>query len=312
MVRDELQALRRENQLLRKEVASLRRGLERMGGGLKGILGRRGLRLHRLAPADRLLVSPGLSDEWKDRLYDLLHRYPFRLLLRDIIKAKDGFRAEEMTSYSPLYAVRGYLSSLEGLGLVARDPNGRYRLTRTRVTSFGETLEWFVAEVLRREFFAETIHSASFRTPPPGGDFDVIAAMEGILIYVEVKSSPPRGIEAEEVAGFLRRREILLPHVAMFLVDTHLRMWDKMVPIMEELLGGAPRDSGQAHRVVQRLEREIFHVGHRLYVLNSSRGIRSNLRCCLSDFLRRGNPWTMIPGPSSGEQMGPLDGSRPF
>ncbi|MGQ9654882.1 MAG: hypothetical protein ACUVXD_12525, partial [Thermodesulfobacteriota bacterium] len=57
-----------------------------------------------------------------------------------------------------------------------------------------------------------------------------------------------------------------------------------------------PRDSGQAHRVVQRLEREIFHVGHRLYVLNSSRGIRTNLRCCLLDFLRRGNPWTMSQG----------------
>ncbi len=311
-MRDELQALRKENRLLRKEVASLRRGLERMGGGLRGMLARRGLRLHRLVAAERILVNPALGPEAVDRLYALLHRYSFRLLIRDIIKAREGFRAEEMTSYSPLHAVRGYLTSLEGLGLVVREPGGRYRLTRTTVTSFGETLEWFVAEILKREFFAETIHSASFRTPPPGGDFDVVAAMEGILVYVEVKSSPPRGIEAEEVAGFLQRREILLPHMAVFLVDTHLRMWDKMVPIMEELLGGAPRGSGEAHRVVQRLEREIFHVGHRLYVLNSSRGIQSNLRCCFFDFLRRGNPWTMIPGAWFGRQTGLLDGSRPL
>jgi hypothetical protein len=299
-VSDEVRTLRRENRLLRRKVASLQRALERTEGGLMGMLARRGMRLHRLVAPEKLLVHPGLPSGGVDRLYALLRRYSFRLLLRDVIRMREGFRPEGLASYSSLRAVRGYLSSLQRLGLVSRDPNGLYRLTRKTVTSFGETLEWYIAELMRREFFAEVIHSASFRMPPPGGDFDVIAAMEGLLVYVEVKSSPPRGIEAEEVAGFLRRREILLPHLAMFLVDTHLRMWDKMVPIVEELLGGAPRDSGQAHRVVQRLEREIFHVGHRLYILNSSRGILSNLRRCFSDHLRRGNPGTAIPGPGLG------------
>ena len=286
---DELQALRRENRRLQRRVSSLQRWIERSGGGLGGMLERRGLRVHRTVPPERLLVHDGTTQTEKDRFYRLLHRYSFRLLLRDLIRMKAGCRPEDLTAYCSLRAVTGYLTALQGVGLVAPDSFGGWRLTRSSVTSFGETLEWFVAELFRREFFAEVVHSVSFKTPPPGGDFDVIACVEGLLLHVEVKSSPPRGIEAEEVAAFLRRREILVPHVALFLVDTHLRMWDKMVPILEELVGGVPRDSGRPLHRVERLEREIFHVGHRLYVLNSSRGILSNLRRCILDFLRRGN-----------------------
>jgi Holliday junction resolvase-like predicted endonuclease len=212
--------------------------------------------------------------------------------LRDIIRLKEGFQVENLVGYCTARAAKSYLTSLASLGLVSQDVSGTWRLARPTVTSFGETLEWFVAEVLSREFFAETMHSVSFRMPPPGGDYDVIACMEGILIFIEVKSSPPRGIEIEEVRAFLERREILTPHVSLFLVDTHLRMRDKMVPIFEELLGGIPRDESGPPKKIQRLEREIFHVGHRLYVLNTSRGILSNLKCCFMDYLRRGNPAT--------------------
>lgn len=285
-------ALKRETRRLQRKVAALERWVVRTGGGLQGMLARRGLRIHRHIASDRLLIPPDSGQEQKDPLYRLLHRYSFRLLLRDVIRLREGFRAEDLTAYCSLRAARGYLTSLQSLGLAARDPSGTWRLTRQTVTSFGETLEWFVAEVFSREFFAEATHSVSFRTPPPGGDFDVIACMEGLLIYLEVKSSPPRGIEAEEVDGFLRRREILAPHLALFLVDTHLRMRDKLAPIFEECLSGIPWEVWGPLRKIQRLKNEIFHVDHRLYLLNSSRGIVSNLRSCLTDFLRRGNPAT--------------------
>jgi hypothetical protein len=287
-VEEDIKSLRKENRRLQRKLASLESWIERTGNGLRGMLERRGLRVHRRVPSDRFLVHPGLNSEEKDRIYKLMQRYSFRLLLRDVIRFKDGFMPQDLTRYCSLRAATGYVTSLQRLGLVEQDPSGLWSLRRTTVTSFGETLEWFVAEVFKRDFSAQAIHSVSFRTRAPGGDFDVIACMEGLLVYLEAKASPPRGIEAEEVSGFLNRRDILLPHMALFLVDTHLRMWDKMVPILEELAGGVSRDSGQPLERVCRLHGEIFHLDHSVYVLNSSPRVVDNLRRCLVDFLRYG------------------------
>jgi len=250
------------------------------------MLARRGLKAHRTVPPERILpdlLDPAAPlDEW----YRLLHRYSFRLLLRDVIRGKEGFALEDVGRYCSPRAARSYLTTLCQWGLVREYPAGTFRLARAGVTSFGETLEWFVAEIFRREFFAEAIHGVSFRRSPPGGDFDVVASVEGLLVHVETKSSPPRSIEAEEVEGFLRRREVLAPHLAFFFVDTHLRMGDKLATILDERIGGAPRDSGLPLRRVHRLEREIFHADHRVYLVNSARGILSNLRCCWVDCLR--------------------------
>lgn len=278
--------LRAQNRLMARRNAFLERAVARLGGGLHQMLRRRGLKLHRRIDPERLLVHGGMSPKAKEEFYRLLHRYSFRLWLRDLIKLRQGEDPQAVCAYCSTSACSHYMEVLSRMGIVEVTPGGAWKLLREGVTSFGETLEWFVAEIFRREFCAQVIHGVSFRSPPPGGDFDVLAAMEGLLVYVECKSSPPRGIEAQEVAGFLGRCELLAPHSALFLVDTHLRMLDKMVPILEELLGGAPRDSGITPQKVQRLEREIFHVEHRLYVLNSGRRLAGNLRCCLMDFLR--------------------------
>ncbi len=272
--------------MLSRRIASLERAVTRLGGDIHQMLWRRGLRLHRKVDPERLLLSHGMSPQAQEELYRLLHRYSFRLWLRDLIRLKSGTDLEVVCPYCSTSSSRRYMEALARMGLVEIGPGGEWRLLRDAVISFGETLEWFVAEIFRREFFAQVIHGASFRSPPPGGDFDVLAALEGFLVYVECKSSPPRGIEVEDVAGFLGRSHLLAPHLALFLVDTHLRMLDKMVPILEELLGGVPRDSGLPFQKVQRLEREIFHVGHRLYVLNSGRRLQGNLRCCILDFMR--------------------------
>jgi hypothetical protein len=293
----ECRSLQRQNQNLKREVAALQRRLAHLGGGLQGMLARRSMKAHRRVPAERFLVLPSMTDAQIDRFYRLLHRYSFRLLVRDVIRLRSAFSPEDLTAYCSARAARGYLTSLQGLGLVERGPTGGWHLVRRSVTSFGETLEWYVAEIFKREFLAEAVHSISFRALPPGGDFDVLAAMEGILVHVEVKSSPPRGIEAEEVRGFLQRRHSAAPHLALFLVDTHLRMRDKIAPIFDACLGGTPLESEGPLRKVQRLKNEIFQVGHRLYILNASRGILSNLKTCIGDFLRNGNPATTVEEP---------------
>lgn len=283
-----IRRLRAQNRLMARRNAFLERAVARLGGDIHQMLRRRGLKLHRRVGPERLLVHRGMPPQDREEFYRLLHRYSFRLWLRDLIRLREGQDLQKVSPYCSPSSCRHYMEALARMGLVEMDCKGSWRLLREGVTSFGETLEWFVAEIFRREFCAQVIHGVSFRSPPPGGDFDVLAAMEGVLVYVECKSSPPRGIEAQEMAGFLGRYGLLAPHVALFLVDTHLRMLDKMVPILEELLGGVARDSGLPCQKVQRLEREIFHVQHRLYVLNSGRRLAGNLRCCIMDFLREG------------------------
>lgn len=247
---------------------------------------RRGLRLHRSVPEEKLLVHRGMTADQLEDFYRLLHRYSFRLWLRDLIKLRHGGDAGEISAYCSREVSSGYLNTLARMGIVDVTEDGQWRLSREGVKSFGETLEWFVAQVLKREFFAQARYGVSFRTPPPGGDFDVLAAVEGSLVYIECKSSPPRGIEAEEVAGFLERCQILLPHAALFLVDTHLRMVDKIVPIVNDLLHKIKSTPSQGEGSVSRLQGEIFHIGHRIYILNTGRLLSTNLRTCLLDFMR--------------------------
>ena len=56
------------------------------------------------------------------------------------------------------------------------------------------------------------------------------------MVYVEIKSSPPRGIERGEIGSFLARITDLLPDIAFLFNDTQLRMKDKIVLMFEEEL----------------------------------------------------------------------------
>jgi hypothetical protein len=272
--------------LMARRISTLERSIRRLGGDLDQMLLRRGLRLHRSVPEEKLLVHRGMGPGQLEEFYRLLHRYSFRLWLRDLIKLRRGAGPGDLSSYCTPETSRRYLLTMARMGIVDVGKDGGWRLLREGVRSFGETLEWFVAEVLKREFFAQVRYGVSFRSPPPGGDFDVLASIEGSLIYVECKSSPPRGIEAEEVAGFLERCRILVPHAALFLVDTHLRMLDKIVPILEELLSSTPSSPHPEKRAVRRLQGEIFHVDHRVFVLNTGRLLSANIRACLLDFMK--------------------------
>jgi len=126
----------------------------------------------------------------------------------------------------------------------------------------------------------------SIKKTHSGGDYDVIASWNQRLVYVEVKSSPPKGIEIGEVRTFFSRMEDLLPDVAILFNDTQLRMKDKLVVMVEEeLLRRYGKDSETLYPV-ERLIEELFHVCHRLYIVNSKKDVVENFRLCLRDYLR--------------------------
>jgi hypothetical protein len=271
-----------ELMLLREEVMRLRQALNRFTPSLETILKRRGFRVYKKEPTDDLLVP---DEPFRGSFFDMLHKYSFRLLLRDVIKHQDRFTLEQVTRYSTSRIIRSYLNYLNDIRLI-KDGAAGYTLSHRPITSFGPTLEWYIAELLKREFGAEVLWGVKFKRPKVGGDYDVLAKLDGSLLYVEVKSSPPKQVMASEIAAFLDRVEDLAPETAIFLMDTELRMKDKLVPMFEQELG---KRSNNPPPVI-RLERELFHVQERIFIVNAKENIGRNIGTVVARYFqgRRG------------------------
>ena len=282
----EVETLKAAVSTLQDEVAALREEQRASRHPVEALLWQRGLPVIAHGDHTRTLLPHSLSVPGKERFYELMRRYSFRLFLRDLIQYPEGAELGVLTRYCSLRTVRSYLRDLAELGIVALRHDRSYQLILQQVSSFGPTLEWYVSEVFQREFMAPVLFNVRLEQTRYGGDYDVIAMVNGHLVYVEVKSSPPRGVELPAVSAFLNRLHDLQPHMAVFLVDTELRMKDKIVPLFREAQDTVA-DSPESHPVT-RLINEIFHIQHTIYLVNSRKGITSNLRYCFRDFLRTG------------------------
>jgi hypothetical protein len=254
---------------LRDEVKRLRASLNLLRPRIDILLKRRGFMVYKKEPSDDLLTPP---KKYQQSYYQMLHKYSFRLFLRDVIKYQRLFTLEQVTRYATPGVTKDYIDFLLAIKLAQKNDNV-YSLAKGPVKSFGETLEWFIAEVFKREFGLEAIWGVKFKRPAVGGDYDVIAKFDGSLLYTEVKSSPPKQIYDSEIAAFLDRVGDLSPEIAVFLMDTELRMKDKIVPMFEVEL--ARRHSSPPE--VARMERELFQIQNRIFIVNAKESIISNI-----------------------------------
>ncbi len=247
------------------------------------MLVRRGLKpqLRRLD----LPFPPDLGPEAADRLTRRLSHYAFRLFLRGAIQRAAGFLPEEATSYLEPRQCRELADLLVDLGLAARAGRS-YRLTHPAST-FGDTLEWYVARELRSRLRFEAAAGVKFHAPGIGGDFDVVAAAEGKLVYLELKSSPPKHVSDEEVWAFLERAALVRADVTLFVMDTALRLSDKIVPMLVEELSRRRGDPPPAPR---RIERELWAITPRLYTVNGRPDLVANIARAIADALRQLSP----------------------
>ncbi|MGW8272625.1 MAG: hypothetical protein ACWGN7_04470 [Thermodesulfovibrionales bacterium] len=257
---------------LREEVEHLRREVARLTPSLKVLLKTRGFSVHRQSMRERPLLPP---DPFLDEYYSLMRSYAFRLFLRDVIKHREGFSLENVARFASDRIAQSYIRKLLAMDVIVRAEGG-YALRQRPVRSFGPTLEWFVAELLRREYHTEAIWSVSFKRPRVGGDYDVIAKLAWRLIYIEVKSSPPKQIYQSEISEFWTRVSDLSPEIAIFFMDTELRMKDKIVPMFE-----AEMSSRGLRPEVSRMRKELFHIDHRIFIMNAKDSIESNFSTIL-------------------------------
>ena len=106
---------------LRDENRRLRRSLNILTAPLDVLLKRRGFRIFKQAPSGDLLQP---AKEFLDDYYRMLHRYSFRLFIRDIIKHQDFFRTENVTRYATAGVTAEYLRYILSIGLITETGDG--------------------------------------------------------------------------------------------------------------------------------------------------------------------------------------------
>jgi hypothetical protein len=282
----EIQSLRKKVRSLTKEIESAQTASREDPSLVERMLRMRGITVFRKNSTDRLFFPPELSPFYKNRFYQMMKRYSFRLVLRDMIKYQDGFRIQDLTHYCSSRVVQGYCRLLCEMGAILKDGRGKYRTCVSPLYSFGSTLEWFIAEVFKREFASPAIYGVSVKKTPSGGDYDVIASWNQRLVYVEVKSSPPKGVELNEISSFFSRMDDLLPEVGILFNDTQLRMKDKLVVMFEEELEERYGRESKTLYPVERLIGELFHVQNHIFIVNSKKDVVENFQYCLKHYLR--------------------------
>lgn len=282
----EFSDLRNQLEELRARIEALHREFFLDGSLLSRRLKGRGLKIYRRNSPEKLLIPPDLSPELTILFYEKMKKYSFRLFLRDLVKTESSFCPHDLTQYCSSRVAEEYTRFLNTTSTVVHLRGNQYRLNRPGISSFGPTLEWFVAQMFQMEFACPATFGVHFKETDVGGDYDVLALWEGRLVYVEVKSSPPKSIEDPEVNAFFFRLHDLIPEVALFFNDTHLRMKDKVIQIFRREIERAP-DGIRLANSPEKLSDEIYHVDHWIYILNSKRDIVSNFRICLRDHLRK-------------------------
>jgi len=260
--------------ILKAEIKRLKKELAALSPTLEVLLKRRGFSIYKKEPSTDLLIP---DKNHSAAFFTRLKKYSFRLFLRDAIKHQDSFTLKKVTRYATHEVSARHLEFLLKAKIAEPYEDG-YRLKKRPVKSFGETLEWFTAQLMQKELQAETTWGVKFKRPKVGGDYDLLAKIDTELLYMEIKSSPPKQIYDREITAFFNRIEDLSPDIAVFFVDTELRMKDKIVPMFEDELQKRYINPAPVERIIK----ELFHINKKIFLINAKGGIHTNIRTVLT------------------------------
>ena len=257
-------------------------------------LRRRGFACISHSPLEGIALPLLREEKIVREFYQVLKSYFFRRLFAEIIERRN-LSGDDCLGIEKTWgrnAVKKYMEKLTSWGIITDSPSGdpskdcqdyplpagSYFFPNPAIRNFGETLEWFVAQVFQREFATPSIWKARLKNFQKGGDFDVLVRFEWFLGYVECKSSPPYNVRLDEQREFLERVEGLKPDFAIFLVDTTLDIKRNILDNMQWLLGMREK--------LERLEQEVYSTPSKIYIITSKRSLVKNISVCLKDFMR--------------------------
>jgi len=254
----------------------------------------RGLRVSKYnLPSALFEKFPQMEKQFR-KFYSLFHHYSTRLIWHDLHLNAPDCHLSQLTHYASPEKVAEVLNHLKATGVIGSWTEERIPVNIPGELPMGWWLEWFVATVLSLEFASPSIFNVGLRGTASGGDYDVLSAWLGKLLYVETKSAPPRGIHNPEIGAFLERVRELKPDLAVFLNDTHLRVKDKIVLMFEEEFIKLKGIEALQNLPVERVQEQIFQIGHYIYIMNTKRDIRKNFKVVFQDYLKARLPINRI------------------
>jgi len=94
------------------------------------------------------------------------------------------------------------------------------RQDQQHMNYYSKTFEWYVAEILKREFaFLSSGYGIKVEHSPNGGDFDVLGMSHFDFLYIECKSGKPKNLDDNDIAHFLERSKFINATISIFYID---------------------------------------------------------------------------------------------
>jgi hypothetical protein len=222
-----------------------------------------------------------------DRLYGYMASRTFRNILKKMIRKKTSLQQVDFEADCEPTKLKEYFDFLESSGILNKESNSSFVLALD-ISDFGHTLEWYVAELFKRELGCTAAWDVSVEGINVGGDFDVLARVEAELACVETKSALPGNIPDSEIRHFLQRDQELDPDMSIFLVDSRDDLSD-LVARFEDIITPAVvedaviRDPNYRHKIYKLSDfGGIYHTLRRIFIVNSEPSILTSLRRCLN------------------------------
>ena len=278
---DEIEKLKTEIENLREQIKEINRTLKYITISVKNVLKRRGFNFFSSCPTGELMIPQILDPKILEKFYKYFKKYSFRLFLRDIIKNKEKIKLEELVHFCSLRTVKKYLNFLNKAEIIEKLEGNIFQLKNRNINTFGVTLEWFITQIFEREFNSPADWRVKILNLKSGGDFDVIAVVEQMMVFVEVKSSPPKHIHQNVVSEFFLRIDDLNPDISIFFVDTHLRLKDKI-----NVMFGYELNSKNCKYEIKNFFSKIYCVNNNIFIVNSKPDIITNFRECLKYYFK--------------------------
>ncbi len=230
---------------------------------------------------DKKLILPK-DKVYFDEYFKNLKSYYFRRILQDTIKKKefDINFVEKLKEKWGEDVVEKYLQKLINYGVLKKE-DLIYKSEFKDIDNIGNTLEWYIGEVLKKEFSIPVISNIEIKNISEGGDFDIFFLLLGNLSYLEIKSSPPNNISIEELENFVKRVNAIGTKISILFIDTTLNIKRNIIDNMKFLLKRIKREF-----LGKMIRNGFYKVSKGIYVFNSKRSIEESMRIVINDLIK--------------------------